>query len=485
LSTYTATGVSLVEQWRDTLLKGLAARQPDLDRFESYYRGEHRLLFATIKFRETFGTLFGAFSDNWCDLVCDASTERLKVEGFRFGNDQEEGDAESWQIWQRNYLDAESELAHGEAIRLGCAYALVFPDDMGDPSIQLESPSQAIVAVDPAQGRHRLAGLRDWVDEWGTEQCVLYLPDMVVWWRREGTNKGWEALPELSGTNPLAPIVPLVPLPNMPTLTVREGRSDVERCIPIQDAVNKLCADMIVASEYAAFPQRWMTGVDIPKYPDGHPNAGDPLPEWKSQFKSGSGQIWAVEDMQAAFGSFAISDLSPYVRAIEALIQHLAAQTRTPPHYLLGSSGTFPSGESLKATETGLVAKVRRKQAAFGEGWEEVMRLAFAVAGDQAKATAWDVETIWANPESRSTAETVDAAVKLSSIGVPRPALWEYVGFTPQQVERFIAEGADVEGPAVTARETITPTPAEAAAQIGVAPASSPPVTATTGGTNA
>ena len=53
------------------------------------------------------------------------------------------------------------------------------------------------------------------------------------------------------------------------------------------------------------------------------------------------------------------------------LIQHVAAQTRTPPHYLLGAMGSFPSGESLKATETGLVAKVRRKMLSFGEGWEE------------------------------------------------------------------------------------------------------------------
>jgi hypothetical protein len=62
------------------------------------------------------------------------------------------------------------------------------------------------------------------------------------------------------------------------------------------------------------------------------------------------------------------------------LIQHVAAQTRTPPHYLLGQSGAFPSGESLKATETGLVAKVKRKQTTFGETWEEAMRLAFLLS---------------------------------------------------------------------------------------------------------
>jgi hypothetical protein len=222
---------------------------------------------------------------------------------------------------------------------------------------------------------------------------------------------------------------------------------------------------MIVASEYAAFPQRWVTGIDIPVFPEGSPQAGQPLPQWM-QFVSGADRMFVSEKPDTHFGNFVVSDLGIYVKAIELLIQHVAAQTRTPPHYLLGSSGAFPSGESLKATETGLVAKVRRKQLTFGEGWEETIRLAFEIEGNSKRAEDWSCETIWKNPESRSTAEIVDAAVKLASIGVPRPSLWEYVGFSPQQIERWIAEGAQVEGPAVVARETIAASPGEAAALV-------------------
>src|SRR5262249_25743582 len=149
----------------------------------------------------------------------------------------------------------------------------------------------------------------------------------------------------------------------------------------------------------------------------------------------------------------------------QSFIQHIAAQTRTPPHYLLGAMGSFPSGESLKATETGLVAKVKRKQLAFGEGWEEAMRLAFMVAGD-ARADSWDCETIWMNPESRWVAGVPDAAVKMDPIGVPRPALWAFIGATPQEIERWIEMGAETEGPPVHARETIPASPSEAAAVV-------------------
>jgi hypothetical protein len=195
-----------------------------------------------------------------------------------------------------------------------------------------------------------------------------------------------------------------------------------------------------------------------------------------ANFLGGADRVWAVESDQAHFGNFQVSDLSTYVRAIEMLIQHVAAQTRTPPHYLLGSSGSFPSGESLKATETGLVAKVHRKQLSFGEGWEEAMRLAFAVEGDSKRAEQIDVETIWANPESRIVGETVDAAVKLGSLGVPRPALWEYVGASPQQIARWMVEGEPTPTPALRETVSVAATPEQGAEiALGETPTGAPP----------
>jgi hypothetical protein len=441
----TELGVRSPEQWRDALLTALGHRMGDIYKCENYYRGDHRMAFATAKFRETFGALFSAFADNWCDLVVDASAERLRIEGFRFGDTP--ADAAAWEMWQRNGLDAESDMAHVDAIKLGCVYALVGPDDAGKATIQVEAADKAIVAIDPARGRHRLAGLRSWVDEWGVEHAAVYLPDSVTWWSRTSEHAKWQE-DVGSGSNPLG-VVPLIPLPNAPSLSDRLGRSDILRVIPLQNAVNKLCADMIVASEFAAYPQRWATGVDIPTNPD----TGEKM---TAQFLAGTDHVWTVKTPDSKFGNFAVSDLGIYVKAIEMLIQHVAAQTRTPPHYLLGQSGSFPSGESLKATETGLVAKVRRKMLSFGEGWEEALRLAFLVEGDTEKAEAVDAEVIWANPESRIVGQTVDAAVKMQSLGVPRPALWEFVGASPQQIARWMEEGNPESGGPTAVRETVT-----------------------------
>lgn len=67
--------------WLDVLDYRLTARWREMRVFADYYDGRHALAFATSKFRETFGRLFDAFADNWCQLVVDASVERLQIRG--------------------------------------------------------------------------------------------------------------------------------------------------------------------------------------------------------------------------------------------------------------------------------------------------------------------------------------------------------------------------------------------------------------------
>lgn len=425
------------EEWRDVLSKQLGGRRPWIARYEAYYEGRHRLAFATSKFREAFGNLFSAFADNWCQVVVDASVERLEVQGFRFSQDAE-ADDEAWRIWQWNQLDADSGMAHETAVATGAAYLLVSPsDDPATPMITVEHPAEMIVASAPGERRTRQAALKIWKDEEGFAMATLYLPDGLFKWRSREKDDGgkqvdWVDRPDepTMTDNPLG-VVPVVPLLNRPTMR-GDGRSDLQSVIPEQDAVNKLVADMLVASEFAAYRQRWASGIEVPIDPE----TGKPI---RKIFDAANDRMFTTANEDAKFGSFDATDLSNYVSGIEMIIQHIAAQTRTPPHYLLGQSGSFPSGESLKATETGLVAKVKRKMVNFGESYEEAMRLAFQLIGDTEKAAAESAETIWRDPESRTEGELVDALVKMSTLGVPNEALWERWGASPQQIARWKA----------------------------------------------
>ena len=391
--------------WLDKLYAQLVSRSADHRRFDDYYSGRHDLRFAGERWRETFGLVFGQLASNWCRLVVDAVEERLDVEGFRVG-ERQSGDEDAWRIWQANQLDADSQIAHTEALIQSASYAMVWPNllDEDTPTVTIESPAEVGVACSKVNRRARLAAVKVWheTDRW---LATVYLPDglwkfqspktgsgdalanqkdrasagKVDWQPREVPGEPWPA------PNPLG-VVPVVPLVNRPRL-LTPGESEIREVIPLQDGVNKLLADMLVASEYGSFRQRWATGIEMEENPD----TGElEPPPWKVAVD----RMLVTEEVGAKFGTFDATDLANYVRAIEMVVQHIASQTRTPPHYFY-LKGSFPSGESIKSAETGLSAKARRKMRHFGEGWEEVIRLAGIASGNDKLAEAHSAETIW------------------------------------------------------------------------------------------
>ncbi|MDY7102129.1 MAG: phage portal protein [Actinomycetota bacterium] len=427
------------EWWLHRLETKLRDRATHIALFQRYYDGDHLPPKAPPKAHEAYRKFLAMSRSNWCDLVVEAAAERLGVVGFRLGEDLS-ADDEANRIWQANGLDAESEQLFTISITTGHAYLLVWPDDErpDTPRITLEDPEQVIVEHDPGNPRRRAAALKLWVDDVaGKRFATVYLPDMVAkfeapirsidgsWERREVRGEAWP-LP-----NPLG-AVPVVPFPNRP-VRGRDGRSDLAPVIPIQDRINTTILNRLTAGEYTAFRQRWAVGIDIPVDEE----TGEPVEE----FSAAIDRLWTFEPGeeggQVQVGEFSATDLGPYIKGVESDVQHIASITRTPGHYMLGSMGTFPSGESLRAVETGLVARVRRKQLVYGEAFEEVMRLAFLAADQREKADVEDSETIWRDPETRTEGELIDGLVKLASIGVPQEALWERLGATPQQIKRW------------------------------------------------
>lgn len=432
------------EEWRYHLELRLDEQAQHIQLYEDYYAGRHRTAFVTSKFREAFGDIFQALVSNWCEIVVDAPVERLAVEGFRFADDQE-ADQTAWDIWMANNLPSQSIVAHTEAVKNGMAYVMLEPGQPY-PKITVEHPAQVYIEYAAGSRTERLAAIKRWQGLDGHVYINVFLPDSIHKWiskeprafrpvesdRKKLTRSfirysktdNFEPRDE-SGPNPLGQ-VPVWEIANRPTM-LDGGRSDLTTAIPLQDAINKEIADMILASEFAAFPQRVVTGVEIPTDDEGKPLAD------KAEMKAAISRLWTFEDPEVKIDEFKAADLNNYTNAITLLLQHLAAQTRTPPHYLLGQI-VNASGDALKAAETGLVSKVQRKQIDFAEGWSGVMSTALQVSGAQMND---NVEVIWKDPEFRSEGEQVDAAVKLATLGVPFEALWERVGATPQQVNRW------------------------------------------------
>jgi hypothetical protein len=417
-------------------------------RLAAYDRGDHPLAFASEKYQTAFGQSLRALADNFCPTVLDAIQERLRVDGFRFGTSPN-ADDDAWAIWQDNDLDRDSRSAHRDALLYGRGFVLVWGDDDGDPRVTVESPRQCLTMASPGDRREVIAGFKRYLEFDGTARCFLYLPDTIIGYVSEGkvaaiddsgsndpaidprnvgqltTAVNWVEDSRID--NPLG-VVPLVPMHNNPD-TLGGAVSEITPLLPLQDALNKLLADLMLASEFSAYRQRWGTGIEVPTDPE----TNDPI----EPFNAAVSRVWISESDQAKFGTFEATQLETYVKAIDTIVTHVCSISRLPAHYISASADRL-SGESIKASEAGLVAKCRRKMTDFGEAWEQVLRLSFAVMGDD-RANETGAETVWADPEIRTESEHADALVKLSTLNVPDQALWEQWGYSPQEIERFRA----------------------------------------------
>ncbi|MEU0659613.1 phage portal protein [Streptomyces lavendulocolor] len=395
--------------------------------FDDYYECEHPLPFLHEKARDPFRRLLRMSRANYCELVVDAFVGRLEVAGFQ-SDAEGKADQRAWALWQENNLDSGSQLGFLEAAIRGDAYLMVSPPEgrRTDYRITPEHPTQVITEAKPGSPGEDAAALKLWMDDWTGRLCAtVYLPGNIykfdapepktggkpAWARREVAGEQW------GGTNPLGE-VPFGQLANRPRM-LKPGASELRSVTGIQDRINKTIADRMMTQEFAAFPQKWVTGMEIPVDENGQ----DIEP-----FDVAVNKILIAEENGAKFGQFAAADLTGYLKGKEADVHDIAAITSTPPHYLLGSMVNM-AAEALKAAEAGLIHKIYQRRRFLEEGLERTMRLA-GIASSQARI-------VWKSPEWRTEGELVDALVKMSGLGVPREVLWERWGATPQEIERW------------------------------------------------
>lgn len=421
-SGYTSVGPPATPiDWLAFLQGKITDSRADLLKFASYYEGEQqKLAFSQARYKSAFQDIFNNWRDNFCGLIIDSATERMRVEGFRVPSEGKMSN-EAKEFWQRNGLDSLQNAVHLDGMVHGRAYVVVWADKNGEPTITPVSAEEMAVQFKPGSLTELEAAARFFQDSWGrtwvtlwTESYVYEVPLGKTQWE-EGTKK----------RNPLGK-VPVVPFHNRSRINGKPY-SDLHNVIPIQDAVNKLTADAILASEYAAFPQRWVTGLELEEDEQGR---------LKEPFKVAVDKLLQAENEKAKFGQFEAADLTNYTNFINLLVQHLSSVSRTPSHYFLVNQGNAPSGEAIISAEAGLVSKVKERMLYFGEAWEQVIRLCFLIKKDK-RSDEVALETVWADPEYRTEAQHIDALLKLKQLNVPEEILWMRAGFTASEIEAF------------------------------------------------
>lgn len=432
--------------------------------YKDYYDGEHKLTFATAKFRNAFGNLFQAFSDNLMPAVVDALADRLQIEGFQVEEGDEQAGEIVAEIWKKNRMDRRAGEAHLEALTMGDSYVIVWPDADGNPTIYPQKAGYMTVEYDPENPGNILWASKLWQLSDKTLRLNLYFPDRIEKYK---TLRSMTSLPTKEDS-----FVQYIadgeewPLPNpygkVPVFHFANnasvgdfGKSELKDVIPLQNALNKTITDMLVAQEFVALPQRWATGLEV----EIDETTGKPR---TTPFIPGVDRIWAVGDKDVTFGEFSPASLEQFLAVQESFRTEIARISGTPFHYMSLTTGDFPSGEALKTSEQRFLSKVKDRMSAFGNAWEDVMTFACKIAGVEDASFS----TQWKDPAPKSELEHMNAlALKAEKLGIPQEQLWKEAGYTDEEIK--VMKDGEAEKEAQSSQSRVAQIRAEQAAILG------------------
>lgn len=430
-----------------------------LELLDAHYQGRQPLSYMAPELIMKLGSRLRQVVIHWPELAIDSVEERLDVEGFRLGD--ADADERLWDMWQANGLDVGSHQAHVDALVMKRSYVVVGSRGATDldpssgvgadiPLISWQSPLETFAHRDP---RTRMVDMAaTWWDETPYEpgpdnrRAALYLRGATSWWTRKGNQWVLDEDNTVGVDYHGLGVVPVVPLVNRPRTSTRsslraEGWSDLEAIIPLSDAACKAATDMMVGAEYHSMPRRYAIGYDLSDFTDVN---GNQIPALSQV----AGHTWVLPapdttggGASSVVGQFPESSLTNFHETIKLLAQLVASVSGLPPHYLGSSTDNPASADAIRSSEARLVKRVERKQRAFGESWEQVMRLAWLVADGEVPDSVRAMETIWRDASTPTIAQSADAAVKLFTAGIiPKRQVREDLGYSSVVIDRMQEE---------------------------------------------
>lgn len=429
--------------------------------YRNYYEGIHRLTFATKDWKNEFGTIFSAFADNLCPTVIGAVRNRLSVIGFsaqaaekpprpllssgRIGGESDDADA-AWSVWNRNRMDRRQKGIYKRALIAGEVAVIVWTDPANEREAVIYPQKPDRVAVrysEETPGRIEL-GVKAWIQPDKRARVTLYYDDRIERYVTPTRTQGGipekaERLIEWTGT-PDAPeeFETLNPVERVPIVMFgydseegEPGRSRLTDVVPLQDALNKVVADMLIAGEFQAVPQRLVIGWSPTEFlPD-----GSPKPPWKS----GSDRILTLANENAKVAEWAAANLKAFIEVQDSFRAEIARVSQTPLHYLL-LTGQFPSGDAMHAAEAPLDAVVSDTQDGFGVSHEELIDLClrFERGGTGAKLT-----TLWRPKPSLKPKEHAETGEIKKRLKVSDRQILREQGYSDPEIDEMYEEQAE------------------------------------------
>ncbi|MEM4406550.1 MAG: phage portal protein [Candidatus Methanomethylicaceae archaeon] len=404
--------------------EAIRSKQNDYNEVFAYYDGDQPLVYANDRLREIFKGSQIRFTENWCRLVVDAVKERIQIGDITVPERYQEL---LGRITSENYFSVVSDDVHEAILITGEAYLIVWPDpETQKVEIYYNDPRLCHAFYHRDHPRKMRMAAKLWISE--EDECyrmILYYPDRLEYYKttqKASSVSNWQSFvpddSEYPGGKALNPFgkIPVFHF----RLYDRVLHGDLHDVIPIQNGINKLLTDMMVAAEYGAFKQRWIiSNADV------------------SVLKNAPNEIWYIPagdgtGQSSQVGEFSSTDLGNYLDAVERLAADISRISRVPLHYFY-ARGNYPSGDSLVAMEAPLNFKVRDRIERFEPIWREA--IAFALQIEGAEITPQEIVINWLNVQILQPETTAKVRLLNVQSGIPLEISLKREGWTSAEIE--------------------------------------------------
>lgn len=398
----------------------LSGKKLSYDKLFNYYDGDQPLLYTNKRLEEIFKGLDAVFVENWCAVVIDAVKDRIDLASIDAPDENSQAALDA--IWAGSSLDLEADDAHEAALITGEGFIIAWPGDDGIPQAFANDPRLCHAFYRSDNPREMEFAAKWWTSGRATSRATrltLYYPDRLEYYQANTADP--------SSANAFRPMVPPVadnPYSIIPVFHFRLRRrkiiGDLANVVPIQNGINKLLTDMMVAAEFGAFKQRYViSNADV-----------------TGKLKNAPNQIWSVPagdgmGQQTSVGEFTATDLTNYLSAIDNLAQTLASITRTPKHYFLKQGGD-PSGEALIAMESPLTKKAQDRIDGFTPVWQALASFLLRLAG--ITVARIDITPNWSDVETAQPMTQANITQTRINTGIPLSIALAWEGFTEAQI---------------------------------------------------
>ncbi len=419
-----AVDASLAKQLIDEMTTDL---QPTgrIGKVRRYLKGDHDLPYIPRGSKQEFITLAKRSVTNWLPLFSDTFVRGLFVDGYRTARTAD--NAKPWEYWQANGLDSRQSIIHRGALEYGVSYNLVLPSNTDAPLIRPLPPTRAAAFYAEDDDDYPQVGiilrgtspsgdaLYDIVDSTALHPYVLSDGEL----RAQGN-------PQEHGFPGITPMV------RFRDRLDGEATGIIAPLITLQERVNEIVFYTLIAMQYAAFRQRWATGLVIPHDEE----TGDPI----EPFKAAIDRLWISDSPDTKFGDFAQTDTTNHIQAYVSTVRTMGAIGQVSPNLLTGDLINL-SADALEQMRNATDQALGEYRTILGEPWEMTFRLAAFAANDNAAATDTASEVRWRDTIPRSLEQVVKALSQMAEdLGVPAQELWEKIpGVTDQDVTRWKA----------------------------------------------